>query len=45
MQQLIFSQAIAIPVYVPVVTFAQQSSLHGVTFDPRDYAVFYDASK
>jgi peptide/nickel transport system substrate-binding protein len=45
MQQLVFSQAIAIPVYVPVVTLAQQDSLHGVTFDPRDYAVFYDAWK
>jgi peptide/nickel transport system substrate-binding protein len=45
MQQLVYSQAIAIPIYVPVVTFAEQDSLHGVTFDPRDYAVFYDAWK
>lgn len=45
MQQLVFSQAVAIPVYVPVVTFAAQKTLHGVTFDPRDYPVFYDAWK
>jgi peptide/nickel transport system substrate-binding protein len=45
MQQLVFSQAIAIPIYVPVVTFAQTTSLHGVTFDPREYADFYSAWK
>jgi peptide/nickel transport system substrate-binding protein len=45
MQQLVFSQAVAIPIYVPVVTFAEQKTLHGVTFDPRDYPVFYDAWK
>jgi len=45
MQQLVFSSAVAIPIYVPVVTFAQTTGLHGVTFDPRDYAVFYGAWK
>jgi peptide/nickel transport system substrate-binding protein len=45
MQQLVFSQAVAIPIYVPVVTFAQTTAVHGVTFDPRDYADFYGAWK
>ena len=43
MQQLISSQAVAIPIYVGVVTFGAQKSLQGVTFDPRAYAYFYDA--
>jgi peptide/nickel transport system substrate-binding protein len=44
MQQLVSSTAVAIPIYVDAVTFASQSSLHGVTFDPLTYAMFYDAS-
>jgi peptide/nickel transport system substrate-binding protein len=45
MQQLVTDDAVAIPIYVPVVTFAAEKSVHGVTFDDRTYADFYDAWK
>lgn len=43
MQQIINKEALAIPIYVGQITFACQSNLQGVTFDPVAYPSFYDA--
>jgi peptide/nickel transport system substrate-binding protein len=43
-QQKVIDEAVAIPVYVNVQTFATQASLTGVTLDTLGYPSFYGAS-
>lgn len=44
MQEQVIDEAVAIPIYVQVSTFASVKTLTGVSFDPLGYPSFYDAS-
>ena len=43
MQEKVIDEAVAIPLYVQVVSFASSTSLTGVSFDPLGYPSFYDS--
>lgn len=44
MQEQVIDEAVAIPLYVQVSTFASQANLTGVSFDPLGYPSFYEAA-
>lgn len=44
-QQRIAEQAAAFPVYVETNLMGRSKDVHGITFDPQAYPVFYDAWK
>ncbi|GAA2064190.1 ABC transporter substrate-binding protein [Catenulispora yoronensis] len=40
-QQQVIDLATTVPIYNPVTIVGEQNSVHGLTFDPNDWAVFY----